>query len=186
MLTGPSGVGLGDALPELVTDRLILRQWHPTDLPAMHEMDSDPDVYKYLDGESPGPDYDVEQSEFIASCTGLGLGVWAILPRGADRRFIGIVMLVPLGGHGPQVELGFRLTRSEWGLGIAREAASAVINYGFRHGLRQIVAVTDSDNENSERTLRRLGFRRRGWRRAWGWWNHYFVLRRCWWEGIQQ
>ncbi|MDO5499477.1 MAG: GNAT family N-acetyltransferase [Propionibacteriaceae bacterium] len=168
-------------LPELVTDRLRLREWAPADLAPMQAMDSHPDVYEHLEGEPPGPRYAEEQQEWICAPHGPGLGVWSIWSHDADCRFLGLVMLIPLGGEGPQIELGFRVVRSEWGRGVAQEAVRAVIAYGFGLGLAKIVAVTDPDNKNSERVLDRLGFQRRGWRRAWGWQNHYFRLtRRAW------
>ncbi|MGD6980001.1 GNAT family N-acetyltransferase [Citricoccus sp. CH26A] len=165
-------------LPELRTERLVLRPWVSTDLAAMAAMDSHPDVYEYLEGEPPGFDYSKEQREWICAPYGPGLGVWSIVSRQNHNHFIGLALLIPLGGKGPEIELGFRLVRAEWGRGMAQEAARAVIEHGFRLGLPKIVAVTDPNNLNSERTLRRLGFRRHGWRRAWGWRNHYFRLKR--------
>lgn len=179
-----------ETVPTFVTDRLVLRAWRPADIEAIMAMDSEPEVYEYLEGEAPGPDHRDELEQCMAAGLGpglcaltAGLGVWVVTSRTTDRRFMGLVMLIPLGGDGPEIELGFRLARAEWGRGVAQEAATAVLDHAFRLGLPTVVAVTDPDNVNSERVLGRLGFRRRGWRRAWGWRNHYFRLKRSHWTG---
>lgn len=174
-----------DTLPDLLTRRLILRPWVPADLGPMAAMESHPDVYRYLEGEPPGPDYAEEQQEWITASYPPGLGVWSIRSR-QDQRFMGLCLLIPLGGEGPPVELGFRLARDDWGFGYAQEAARSVIEHGFGLGLRKIVAVTDPDNESSERVLERLGFERHGWRRAWGWKNHYFRLKKARWSEVNR
>ena len=52
---------------------------------------------------------------------------------------------------------------SHWGLGIASEAARAVIGYGFTTmKLHRIQAHTIADNHRSVQLLERLGFRREG------------------------
>jgi [ribosomal protein S5]-alanine N-acetyltransferase len=60
-------------------------------------------------------------------------------------------------------ELGYILRRDHWGRGIAREAVSAVVQYGFATlGLRRIFADTDPDNLGSIALLKSLGFRQEG------------------------
>lgn len=58
------------------------------------------------------------------------------------------------------VDVGFAFLPGYWGLGYAREAASAVLAQGREEfGLKRIVAITSLDNEASIRLLGRLGFR---------------------------
>jgi RimJ/RimL family protein N-acetyltransferase len=164
-------------LPELETERLLLRQWSLKDLDAIVAMDRDPEVYRFLEEPGDPDEQRDDMKERILTDFGAGLGTWSIFPRGGAQSFLGIVHIIPIDDEGPDVELGFRLVRAAWGQGLASEAAARLIRHGFETvGLDEIIAVTDPDNEGSERTLARLGFKREGWRRAWGYDNHFFRL----------
>jgi RimJ/RimL family protein N-acetyltransferase len=169
-------------LPELETERLSLRQWSLADLEAIIAMDRDPEVWKYLEEPGPIDEQREETRERILTEFGNGLGVWSIFWHN-DPNFLGYAFIIPFNDKGPQVELGFRLARPAWGQGVASEAAGRLIRHGFETlGLNEIVAVTDPDNAPSEKTLKRLGFKREGWKRAWGYDNHFFRLTKARWE----
>src|SRR5262249_16829329 len=52
---------------------------------------------------------------------------------------VGTVELVPLDG-GPEIELGYHLSRRHWGRGFATEVARGAVRYGFEVlGLRRVV-----------------------------------------------
>ena len=164
-------------LPELETERLSLRQWSLTDLDAIVAMDRDPEVYRFLEEPGDPDEQRDDMKERILTDFGPGLGTWSIFPRGEPAKFLGCALLSPIDDEGPDVELGFRLVRAAWGRGIASEAGARLVRHGFETiGLEEIIAVTDPDNEGSERTLERLGFKREGWRHAWGYDNHCFRL----------
>jgi RimJ/RimL family protein N-acetyltransferase len=164
-------------LPELETERLRLRQWSLADLQAIVAMDCDPDVYRFLEKPGDPTKQRADTRGRILTDFGPGLGVWSIFPRDETANFLGYVLLSPLDDTGPDVELGFRLVSAAWGRGIATEASARLVRHGFETvELDEIIAVTDPDNEGSERTLKRLGFKREGWRYAWGYDNHFFRL----------
>jgi RimJ/RimL family protein N-acetyltransferase len=174
-------------LPELETERLSLRQWSLADLDALIAMDRDPEVYRFLEGPGDEDEQRADMRERILTDFGPGLGTWSVFPRHGPARFLGLALLSPIDDEGPDVEIGFRLIRAAWGQGFAREAAARLIRHGFETvGLDEIIAVTDPDNEGSERTLERLGFKRQGWRRAWGYDNHFFRLPKRRWMEIQR
>ena len=82
------------------------------------------------------------------------------LPKGVP---VGDAMLVPVARQGPEIELGYRLAKHAWGMGIATEAAAALIPYAFETlRLTQLIAVTDPSNAPSQSVLRKLGFTNRG------------------------
>jgi ribosomal-protein-alanine N-acetyltransferase len=59
-----------------------------------------------------------------------------------------------------QVELLYGLAPTDWGQGLATEAARAVLNYAFRTQLfRRVYARTDEPNHASVGVLRRLGMK---------------------------
>ena len=176
-MTNPRVTPWRRKLPELETERLSLRQWSLADLDAIVAMDRDPEVYRFL--EEPGDEEDqrAEMKERILTDFGENLGTWSIYFRDIRAGFCGLVHLIPIDDQGPDVELGFRLVHAAWGQGIASEAAEQAIRHGFETaGLGEIIAVTDPDNAGSEKTLTRLGFKREGWRHAWGYDNHFFRL----------
>lgn len=59
----------------------------------------------------------------------------------------------------PAVEIGWRLTPSAWGSGLATEAATAVLDWAFTSlDLAHVVAVIHVENERSKRLAQKLGF----------------------------
>jgi RimJ/RimL family protein N-acetyltransferase len=61
-----------------------------------------------------------------------------------------------------QVELGYWIARSHWGLGYASEAARAVLGIARALGHRRLIAGHFTDNPASGRVLRKIGFRATG------------------------
>lgn len=60
----------------------------------------------------------------------------------------------------PEIEVGYGLARSHWGLGIATEAASASLQYGFDQlQLERIVAVAYPQNTASRLVMEKLGMK---------------------------
>lgn len=92
-----------------------------------------------------------------------GFGLWAIeLPGELPLvGFVGLVRVRPGMPFAPAVEIGWRLTPTAWGRGIAFEAAQAALDHGFgAAGLAEIVAYTAAGNLRSRRLMERLGMRR--------------------------
>jgi RimJ/RimL family protein N-acetyltransferase len=60
----------------------------------------------------------------------------------------------------PEIEVGYGLARSHWGLGVSTEAARASLEYGFEHlSLDRIVAVARPENAASRHVMEKLGMR---------------------------
>jgi len=89
---------------------------------------------------------------------GRGLGFWSVVPLVDPGRFLGWVVLIPLGEHGPGTEIGWRFVRNAWGHGYATEAARRILQRGFEIvGLSDIVAGMHAENERSRRLALRIG-----------------------------
>lgn len=88
------------------------------------------------------------------------LGKFPIFLR-ATGAFIGTCGMDPFDLDGrPEVELGYRLCLKFWGQGYAKEAATAILSYGFRDlQLARIMAFALPQNKPSLRILEQLGFR---------------------------
>jgi RimJ/RimL family protein N-acetyltransferase len=157
-------------LPLLTTDRLVLRQRHDDDVPAILRMDVDPEVMRFLgDGGPPDP---IEHEKLVRARIhtdfGEGLGYWSAFPRDRPDDFLGYLQLTAMPGYA-DIEIGYRFHRAAWGRGLATEAASACLDHAFRTcALPAVVAVIHPDNIRSQRLIRKLGFGEAGRRRAYG------------------
>jgi RimJ/RimL family protein N-acetyltransferase len=59
----------------------------------------------------------------------------------------------------PAVEIGWRLGRPLWGLGLATEAARAALAFGLLNCDEKIVSIAQVGNDASERVMEKLGMR---------------------------
>jgi RimJ/RimL family protein N-acetyltransferase len=145
------------------TGRLLLRRWRSVDLPLFAEMNADPVVMEHLPATL-SPVESAALIERIEACfVTRGYGLWAVEVPG-ETPFAGFVGLSPVEiavPFTPAVEVGWRLARAYWGRGIASEAASAAIAFGFeRCGLTEIVSFTAENNVRSRRVMKRIGMHR--------------------------
>jgi len=147
----------------LVTDRLILRDWHDEDRGPFAALNADPRVMEYY----PAPYTRAQSDAYIdrarAHIAERDWGLWAI-ERKIDRRLIGSAGLWEVSWDAPftpAVEVGWRLAIDAWGYGYATEAGAASIADGFeRLGLEEIVSMTVPANMRSRRVMERLGLTR--------------------------
>jgi RimJ/RimL family protein N-acetyltransferase len=155
------------------TQRLILRQFTEDDAALLFELDSDPEVMRFI-GPRPHNDLDgyrghirdrlLPQYEKDEGC-----GCLAILDK-AGGEFLGWVFLRPalqhrmagdVGFREGELELGYRLRRSAWGKGIATEASRAVLDHTFAApGLVRVVALALVGNVASTRVMEKVGLKK--------------------------
>jgi RimJ/RimL family protein N-acetyltransferase len=150
----------------LETRRLVLRRLAVTDADNLFELDSDPEVMRFLTKGKPTP-RPVIENEVLPRFLGYygrqgGLGVWAAIEK-ATGEFIGWFALVrhddAEGGAGT-VELGYRLRSAAWGKGYAAEGSRAVIRKGFAElGAQRVIAQTMAVNLRSRRVMEKAGLR---------------------------
>jgi ribosomal-protein-alanine N-acetyltransferase len=87
---------------------------------------------------------------------------WTVIHR-ESASIIGQGGLVPIAFNGPEIELGYRLGKSHWGIGYATEIARASIAFGFDQlKLDRLVAVCHPENLGSRAVLKKSGFRELG------------------------
>ncbi len=143
--------------PILSTERLRLRPLRVDDADALHPTFADEDLLRWW---SSGPHKSVaETRDYVAqNCEGTRWQTWAITTVREDAA-LGWVVLIRAEDRPNIREIGYILNRAAWGKGIAREAVSRVIHYGFEElGLRRIYADVDPDNLASIKLLKLLGF----------------------------
>lgn len=146
---------------EFETERLLVRRWRDSDLPALLDVYGDVEAMRWVgDGRA------ITHAECVrwigvtrSNYERRGYGMFAIEERSLPGAigFCGIVHP----GDQPEPEIKYALLRSHWGRGLATEAASGLVNYGFRtHGLTFMIATAAPDNVASHRVLLKAGMRR--------------------------
>lgn len=148
--------------PTLLTARLELTPLDDAHLELEVELDSDPEVLRYLDGRGLTR-AEVQQAHDRRLRAGdkiPGLGFWVGFHAG---QFVGFWMLQP--PHGPdqrqlpgEADLGYRLLRRWWRQGLASEGARELLRYGFVEvGLQRIFGQTLAVNDRSRALMASIG-----------------------------
>jgi len=146
----------------LETERLLLRRFTHDDVDNLYQLDSDPEVMRYVTGGATTPREVVERVDLPAFMSYYdrvdGYGFWAAIDKTTDR-FLGWFHLRPQEGDPlDQPELGYRLRREAWGMGYATEGARALIRKGFTDlGAQRVVALAFRDNLASRRVMEKSG-----------------------------
>jgi len=148
----------------LETERLALRRFTEEDVDLLVELDSDPEVMRYITGGIPTSREEVE-TEYLPAYLAYyeryeGFGFWAAVEK-AGGAFVGWFHFRPADSELPdEVELGYRLRRNAWGKGYATEGSRALVEKGFTDlGVRRVVASTLVVHEASRRVLENAGLR---------------------------
>jgi RimJ/RimL family protein N-acetyltransferase len=146
----------------LETERMVLRRFTAADADHLFDLDSDPEVMRFLTGGRPTP-REVIQNDilpaFLHSYEPVsGLGVFAAIEK-ESGEFLGWFGFRPKDAARPnEVALGYRLRRAVWGQGYATEGARALIRKGFTElGVQRVFATTYQDNLASRRVMEKAG-----------------------------
>ncbi|HET9028634.1 MAG TPA: GNAT family N-acetyltransferase [Candidatus Aquilonibacter sp.] len=157
------GFVLRPGLSRIETPRLRLRGGLPEDVDAWARMNADPRVMEHFVATTP-----IERSHAQARLMhddlerdGYG---WFILELRNQLGFAGVIAIAGISWDAPfepRREVGWRLPVERWGNGYATEGASAALRYAF-DTLRwpEVVAMTATGNNRSQRVMQRLGMTR--------------------------
>jgi RimJ/RimL family protein N-acetyltransferase len=153
------------------TERLLLRQPVPDDVPSIAEAMADPEVMRYISGGKTGSFADavaqVEKMRRAWREDGFGRFVVVRKADGAAVGRVGLLAWDPdtwqngtraeIGDHA-EIELGWTLVRSAWGSGYASEAAFAVRDWALAEvAPPRLISLIHADNERSLRVAAKLG-----------------------------
>ena len=148
--------------PSLTTERLSLRKLSVDDANEVFFLRSDEHINKYLDRPKATSiedainfinktNHEIENNECID---------WAITFK-EDSRLIGSICLWNFSLEENKAEVGYELLPDFQGKGIAQEALTAVINFGFElMKLKTIEAYTHKENLQSTNLLEKFNFKR--------------------------
>lgn len=115
-----------------------LRRLTVEDADAILAMEADPEVMQHSTGViAPTPARRAQLIAYIESDQGAG-GHWAIT---SERQTVGWISLTELGDTG-RIQIAYRLSRANWGKGLAAAAVQEVFTYA-KHALQlsELVAV---------------------------------------------
>src|SRR5918998_5650296 len=145
--------------PSLQTERLLLRQWHPSDVEPYGRMLADPGTARFIvpNGKPVPPLYAWDHAAVMAGHWAIhGVGMFVLEDR-STGEFLGRVgPWYPPGWFG--FEVGWGIVPAARGKGIAFEAALASMRWTFTHsGAAEIIHCIDDENEPSKRVARRIG-----------------------------
>jgi len=149
--------------PEITTARLRMRPLQPEDATEVFRLVNDFQVAGNL-ARVPFPYRQSVAATWIASTAEQAArGDGFHLAITADERLIGCIGLTLNRGNPGEAEIGYWIGVKFWGQGFAREAARAVLEWGFSAlGLDRVVASALTDNTGSQNVLMACGFTRKG------------------------
>ncbi len=156
-------MGTYEDLPaELVTERLRLRRWAPSDAEEFRGLwlERDPRAVRRIDAEGRPTVEDIRgwlRNNPLMADPGLGLLPIELRDTG---EFIGYCGLTVGQGSFDEPEIAYELAQRAHGHGYATEAARAVIEAATRTGRRRLWATVREWNAPSFRVLEKLGFHR--------------------------
>jgi len=148
----------------LESKRIYLREFSTADEEELLDLDSDPEVMKYLTNGKPSSREGIQRmltrvSAQLDESNGK-YGVWSAVEK-ATNQFVGWFHLFP-----PRDEpenphrlfLGYRLKRTYWGKGYATEVSSALIKLAFEeYGATEVCAQSMKANLGSQRVMEKVG-----------------------------
>lgn len=143
-------------VPSIVTQRLILRCWQPSDLDPYTAMNEDAETMAHLNGTMGYPATERLVTHLIGMWHLRGLGMWAVELR-EDGSFAGRAGLYRT-CEWPDAEVAWSIRRDLWNRGLATEAGAAALRFGFTEcGLDRIISLPSPDNTASVRVAEKLG-----------------------------
>ncbi len=142
------------------TQRLTLRKLEKTDVDLIVQLNSDPEVMKYIGAPDSSRINAIKyvnlRVDGYAEQEDLGLFVGKLKQTGVE---IGWFCLKYIDGT-KEIEIGFRLHKAFWGQGFATEGATALMEIGFtKLGLKEIVGIVLPENKASQQVLKKLGLK---------------------------
>ncbi|WP_013324202.1 GNAT family N-acetyltransferase [Gloeothece verrucosa] len=157
----------------LETERLILRYITEADADNLFQLDSDPEVMRFISGGKT-TDYEAIKNKLLPLFIGYyqkygQLAAWAVEEK-ISQNFIGWFIFRPASefkwakelnlASKEEIELGYRLCRTSWGKGYATEGSKALIHKGFKElNVKKVCAFALANNKASTRVMEKVGLK---------------------------
>lgn len=149
-------------IPEIKTERLLLRGWRESDRAPYARLNADSEVMRHFPSTLTRDQSDQMVDRIVALWDANDYGLWAVerIDTGVFIGFVGLAAPNWQAAFTPCVEVGWRLATAHWGQGFAPEAAHAALAFGFEHvelPNDEIVSFTTKQNLKSQRVMQKIG-----------------------------
>lgn len=149
------------AIPELRTERLLLRGFRAGDLDDYAPLRAEPEVARFVGGPLSREEVWDRMAVMVGQWSLRGYGVFAIAERASGRVVGHCGILHP--ADWPEPEIAYTVGPAHWGRGYAAEAARATRAYAFdAYAFPRLVSFIRPDNARSIRVAEKLGAVRGG------------------------
>jgi RimJ/RimL family protein N-acetyltransferase len=146
-------------MPDLRTERLILRRWKEADREPFARINADPRVMEHFPACLTRVESDalIDRIEAHFEAHGFGLFAAELRATGELIGFIGLAIPQFEAYFTPCVEIGWRLGAAHWNQGLATEGAWEVLRYAFEElRLQELVSLAVAANLPSRRVMEKL------------------------------
>ncbi|MGI2031803.1 GNAT family N-acetyltransferase [Rhizobium panacihumi] len=148
----------------LETERLILRNWRPSDRDLFREINADPKVMEFFPFRRSYEESDavLEKLNGMITDTGIGFYAMALKETGEPMGFCGLspTNLPEIFPDG-MVEIGWRLATRYWSNGYVTEASLALLDDALvKRGMKAVVSFAVAENRRSTAVMERIGMQR--------------------------
>ena len=154
-------------IPTLHTERLMLREMRRSDARDMYKYSANPETSAYLLWDvHKTPEFTREFIDYVISKYKSGEYTdWALVYKD-DGKMIGTAGFTRIDEENRVAEIGYVLNPDYWGMGLATEAASAVLKFAFEVlNMHRVEAKFMFGNDASLAVMRKLGMKFEGYQR---------------------
>ena len=145
------------------SERLGFRNWDQVDIPLMASINADPEVMEFFPAIKT---YDetiafVEKMQLQMAVKHYCYFAVDKLEDGSFIGFIGLSEQTYESDFTPCTDIGWRLAKTEWGMGYATEGAKRCLEYAlYELNLQKVVAVAPKVNVRSELVMQKTGMKK--------------------------
>jgi RimJ/RimL family protein N-acetyltransferase len=150
-------------IPEVRTERLVMRGFREEDLDAWAEISADSEVTRWVGDEDGLSREDAwrRMAYFLGHWDLRGCGQWALVEQETGELVGRAGLLYPEAW--PGLEVGWLVARSHWGRGFAPEAGRAAMEWAANElGADHIISLIEDHNHRSARVAEKLGMKVEG------------------------
>lgn len=144
-------------MPEMVTERLLIRPTRESDGPACLDIWLDVEMGRYM-ADPPRDKADEAELNFAVGIEQDEGWYPMVMIHRESGDFLGTCSVVPM-DDGACWDLGYAVHQRYWRQGYGTETLSRLIEAGRAQGVRAFTAAVAQENAASNALLRKLGFR---------------------------